>query len=327
MTTRRSRCVVTFVSSAWAAGPPTRISPVAGRSASRSRRRATVCCAARDSPGSARVAETSTRPSTTRGCGSGADAAPAPPSASVTPGGGPAAASGASVVTSASATPGSSATAASTASASPAGARIWAGAPAPASKCSLSRAWACRASESPSSTSSWATPSARSCSRPPQRARSTTVVATQTRRGRRATTAPTRVHTPWSSSRPATGRPAPSRGGVKARPRAARRSARRRARSGDGIVGQKAARPVSRSSAGSRVRAASHANATPVAATGPRERVELRSEAIRISRARATVEADAVIAPKDPRTAARSASPTSARTSSSSRCRATSRRQ
>ena len=57
----------------------------------------------------------------------------------------------------------------------------------------------------------------------------------------------------------------------------------------------------------------------PTAATGPSARLEFRSENSSRSRARATVTAEAVMAPNDPRTAARTASAVRWRTRSSSR--------
>src|SRR5699024_1098300 len=51
--------------------------------------------------------------------------------------------------------------------------------------------------------------------------------------------------------------------------------------------------------AGNRVNAATHAKKMPVAAIGPKDWFELRSETNKHSRAMATVAADAVMAPKE----------------------------
>src|SRR5699024_4008816 len=66
-----------------------------------------------------------------------------------------------------------------------------------------------------------------------------------------------------------------------------------------GVTGQNAARPHKNSSAGNRVNAATHAKKMPVAAIGPKDWFELRSETNKHSSAMATVAADAVMAPKE----------------------------
>src|SRR5699024_9740441 len=66
-----------------------------------------------------------------------------------------------------------------------------------------------------------------------------------------------------------------------------------------GVRGQTAARPRKNSSAGNRVNAATHAKKMPVAAIGPKDWFELRSETNKHSSAMATVAADAVMAPKE----------------------------
>src|SRR5699024_2379152 len=66
-----------------------------------------------------------------------------------------------------------------------------------------------------------------------------------------------------------------------------------------GVTGQNAARPHKNSSAGNRVNAATHAKKMPVAAIGPKDWLELRSEPNKHSRAMTTFAADAVMAPKE----------------------------
>src|SRR5699024_8321328 len=186
-----------------------------------------------------------------------------------------------------------------TSSCNSSGAMMEAGEPAPASKCSLRTSWPALASVSESKISELETPVALSNGSHAAPMKRSTSVPAQTLRGLPSTREATLCHNlcelfaAFSSLEYF------------------------------GVTGQKAIRPNRYSSAGSSVSAETHAKKIPVAAIGPRERFEFRSETSKHSRAIATVAAEAVIALNDAFHEARNESATDSLRCNSSRWRAT----
>ena len=189
-------------------------------------------------------------------------------------------------------TPGTARAAARTASRCPASAITTDGVAVDAGKCAASRS--CAVVESTVARNDWVrgTPCASRRTRPSDSTTSTSAVPAQTIRGRRPTTAATRVQRPRRS--PAA---LPYRG----------------------RNGQNTTRPHSTSAAGSRASMHTSALTIPTAATGPRPRVEPSREASRQSRAMTTVPPLAAIGGSAARQAVRIASYRSSWRRSSSR--------
>ncbi len=242
---------------------------------------------------------TSTLPSTTSG---GAVGSGGPPCAD------------AAVTGVADCTPGTDSAAATTAPSSASGATTVAGCTLPASKWRASTFSPATESTFVRNTSDSLVPCAWKVGTKADATSRNAAVASQTRRGWRPISPATRPHTPvrasrWSSS------------SLPSAPRSASTSATW------GIRGQKiqrARRPPSMSSAGSSVIVATNADAIPIAATGPSDRLEARSDSSRHSRPAITVPALAAIGSIAARIARFIARCGSAIQRSSSRYRATS---
>ncbi len=140
------------------------------------------------------------------------------------------------------------------------------GSPLPAGKYFPDTSWPTIESGFPVNASALLMPSARSWIRPSEQTTRAAAVALQTIRGRRAIRRPARAHRPLSM-----------RSGA---PKC-------------GMAGQNIQRPKITSRAGNRVVIASRATATPIAATGPRPRVEFISAVSRTSMLRTTVAPEA----------------------------------
>ncbi|CAM5569675.1 hypothetical protein SALBM135S_00442 [Streptomyces alboniger] len=162
------------------------------------------------------------------------------------------------------------------------------GSPEPAGKYSASTCWPVTESGFSMNESALLSPSARSWNRPSESSARAAAVAPQTIRGRRAIRRPVRAHMPRSVG---SGEPM------------------------CGTSGQKSQRPKITRSAGKRESIARRPTATPMAATGPRPRVEFISAASRTSMLRTTVAPDA-----------RTAGPARCRASAMASCRSSWRR-
>ena len=282
MTTCRSRCAVSCRSRFVAVYPPT-FAAASGTACTLSRNARTVAVARGESGAASIVTEMSTCPSTCFGGGAGWPAFCRSK------------ASSGSTYARAFVTPGTLSAACTTASSRPAFATTSTGVADASEKCRLSTS--CPALESTGARNELVrgTPCASSRAVPRASPPSASTVSTHTSRLCRPIPAASRDQKPRSP--------------VAADPYAGRN-------------GQNAHRPVSASTAGSSTSMDTSAQAMPTAATGPRPRVEPRSEASRQSRARMTVEPLATIGCTTPRHAAEIAVYRSRRRRSSSRYRA-----